>query len=259
MPVDIVGTIGIIIRLGIEIKNRLDSLDQAAEDLQLLISNLSLLLKLFENPINNALIKTHVLELACILDILQSIALSCTKCAKALDVETTGATNAANKAQGRGQKFINRLRAFSKVPDLLAEIQRKATHLQQIYTAVSALTIQEIRLQQERTKENETIESTSVVEETASFDLDLGTNFASIDHIVGNLLQECKQLRQRLQEAVLVPDTSYIQAIQAQNPEAVSFWRDRFQRGELNASTLRYEVMKLSTSSSRVPKLVASY
>ena len=84
---------------------------------------------------------------------------------------------------------------------------------------------------------------------TTPLDLDLGGNFDSIEQIVGNLIQECKQLRQRLQEAILVPDTSYIQAFQAQNPEAVSFWRDRFQKGELNASALRYEVMRLSSPS----------
>ena len=242
MSMDVVDTIGIIIKLGVEIKTRLDSLNQAAEDLQLLTTNLSLLLKLFENPVNDALIKTHVLELTCILDILQSIAQSCTKCAKALDIDISGATDAAKKAEGRGQKFIKRLWAFAKIPDLLAEIQRKATHLQQIYTAVSALIVQDIRLQQERTSGNETIESTSIVKETAPLDLYLGTNFASINQIVGNLMQECIQLRQRLREAILVPDTSSIQAFQVQNPEAVSFWRDRFQKGELNASALRYEV-----------------
>lgn len=242
MSVDIVGTIGIIIKLGTEIKTRLDSLNQAAEELQLLNTNLSLLLNLFENPVNNTFIKTHVLELACILDILQSIAHSCTNCAMALDVDITGATNATKKAEGRGYRFIKRLRAFTKIPDLLAEIQRKATHLQQIYTAISVLIMQDASLQHERTSGSETTESISVAKEAAPLDIHLGINFASIEQMVKKLIQECGQLRQRLQKAILVPDTSFIQAFQAQNPEAVSFWRDRFQRGELNASALRYEV-----------------
>ncbi|QPH05014.1 hypothetical protein C2857_002459 [Epichloe festucae Fl1] len=40
-------------------------------------------------------------------------------------------------------------------------------------------------------------------------------------------LRECKDLRQRLQEAILFPDTSAVQDYQSQNPEGASFWKDR--------------------------------
>lgn len=73
-------------------------------------------------------------------------------------------------------------------------------------------------------------------------------DFASIDQMVGNLMKECRHLRQRLQEATLFPDTSAIQDYQAQNPEAASFWKDRFQNEALNASALRYEVRTLKGS-----------
>ncbi|KID94662.1 hypothetical protein MAJ_09382, partial [Metarhizium majus ARSEF 297] len=64
--------------------------------------------------------------------------------------------------------------------------------------------------------------------------------------MVGSLIKECKQLRQRLQEAILFPDTSAVQDYQAQNPEGASFWKDRFQKDELNASALRYESFYVS-------------
>ena len=250
MSADIVNTLSVLIKLGLEIKTRLDSLNQAAEDLQLLNTNLMLLLEFFENPVNEALVKTHVSEFVQILDVLQSIAHSCTKCAKALDIDLAGATAATKKAEGRGMKFMKRLWAFGKIPDLLAEIQRKADQLQKIYNVLSTIIVLDIRLQQGRTSEKEAVEYTSVVEEPARHEnllnLDFSTGFASIDQIVGNLMKECNHLRQRLQEITLIPDTSAILAFQAQNPEAASFWKDRFQERQLNAPALRYEVRRPS-------------
>ena len=49
---DLVSALNFLIKLGFEIQTRLDSLNQAAEDLQPLDANLKLLLKIFENPVN---------------------------------------------------------------------------------------------------------------------------------------------------------------------------------------------------------------
>ena len=141
MSVDIISTLNILIKLGSEIKTRLDSLDQAAEDLQLLTTNLKLLLMVFQNPISEDIIKTHLSEFVNILDILQSIAQLCTKCAKVLDIDLDGATPASDKTATRGKKLVKKIRAFNKIPDLLAEVQRKAKQLQRIYTAVSTILI----------------------------------------------------------------------------------------------------------------------
>lgn len=62
-------------------------------------------------------------------------------------------------------------------------------------------------------------------------------------------MKECENLRRRLQEATLFPDPSVVQDYQAQNPEAAPFWKDRFQKEELNASNLRYEVRELKLTS----------
>lgn len=94
---EILSTLNILIKLRLEIKTRLDSLNQATEDLQLLTTNLILLLKVFENPVDEDIVKIHVPEFANILDVLQSITHSCTKCAKALDIDLAGTTIATKK------------------------------------------------------------------------------------------------------------------------------------------------------------------
>ena len=215
MSVDIISTLNILIKLGSEIKTRLDSLDQAAEDLQLLTTNLKLLLMVFQNPISEDIIKTHLSEFVNILDILQSIAQLCTKCAKVLDIDLDGATPASDKTATRGKKLVKKIRAFNKIPDLLAEVQRKAEQLQRIYTAVSTVLIQDIRAQQGKTSGKDVVKSTSSVKALATpqslLEINISTDFANIDQLVGNLMTECNYLRQRLQETILLPNTSTVQ------------------------------------------------
>ncbi|KAI1288679.1 hypothetical protein F5Y03DRAFT_404548 [Xylaria venustula] len=243
---DLVSALNFLIKLGYEIQTRLDSLNQAAEDLRLLNTNLTLLLKVFENPVNEDIVKTQVSEFIHILDILQSIAYSCAKCAKALDIDLAGAA-ATGRAETHGRRFIKRIWALNKIPDILVEIQRKAAQLQQVCNAVSTVIVSDIRTQQRRTSGNETVESTSIVKTPPLHDnMDISVEFASIDKMVGNLMKECRHLRQRLQEATLFPDTSAIQYHQSQNPEAASFWKDRFQNEALYASALRYEMFYVS-------------
>lgn len=115
---DILSTLNILIKLGTEIKTRFDSLNQATDDLLLLTANLRVLLKVFEEPENEDIIKTHPLEIVAILDILQGIAQSCTSCAKALSDELAGATAV--------KVFAKRVWTFSRIPGLLAEIRHKA-------------------------------------------------------------------------------------------------------------------------------------
>ncbi|KAH7317453.1 hypothetical protein BKA65DRAFT_114218 [Rhexocercosporidium sp. MPI-PUGE-AT-0058] len=59
-------------------------------------------------------------------------------------------------------------------------------------------------------------------------------------------MNECKHLEHQPQETTLFPDTSDVQDYQAQNLEGASFWKDRFQKGKLYASALRYEKFYVS-------------
>lgn len=180
---NIYDALNILIKVGLEIKNRLDSLNQAAEDLQLLTINLKLLLMVFENPVNEDIMKAHVSEFVNILDVLQSIANSCAKCAKALDIDLAGETASTGKTEALGKKILRRVWTFNKIPSLLAEIQRKAEHLQKVYSAVSVMILQDIQTQQGRTSGKEIVRATTKVEKKSKHEdmlnLDFNTNFAS--------------------------------------------------------------------------------
>ena len=157
---DIISTVNIIINLGLDIKARFESFNKAAEEINLLNTKLRLLCKLFEDRGIDDIITTHLSEVAMIVDIVQSIAQSYTNCAKALGVEIPATNTATTKPEARGKKYIERLLAFYKIPDLLDEIQRKAEQLEKVYGAVSVMLLCDIRTQQRRSSESGIIEST---------------------------------------------------------------------------------------------------
>ncbi|KAF2257677.1 hypothetical protein CC78DRAFT_201579 [Lojkania enalia] len=246
---DILSTLNILIKLGTEIKTRFDSLNQATDDLLLLTANLRVLLKVFEEPENEDIIKTHSSEIVAILDILQGIAQSCTSCAKALGIELAGATAVTQKTGMNGKKFAKRAWTFSRIPSLLAEIRHKSEQLHNMSSTLSISFLSDVRKHQRKSSGKETLISPIAKNTTLHenlLDLDFRTDFASIDRMVGNLMNECKHLQRQLEEATLFPDTLVVQSYQAQNPEGASFWKDRFQKDKLNASALRYETFYVS-------------
>ncbi|CAH0055447.1 unnamed protein product [Clonostachys solani] len=246
---DIQSTLLVLIKLGVELKARLDALNQAAEDLQLLTTNLRLLLIVFENPADESVLKEHVSEFVAILDILESIAKSCAKCAKVLDMDPSGQTAADGSQEAFGRKLIRRVWIVKRVSGLLTEIQRKAEQLQKIHSAVSVVILQDIRTNQERppTAVGSSGYSTLMARDyNQANGLDFSTNFASIDIILGNLMNECKSLRQQLEDSIVHPDTSAIEHYEKTNPEGMAFWKNKFQKKDLSASSFRYEMLYVS-------------
>ena len=247
---DIISTLNIIINLGLNIKARFESFNIAAEEINLLNTKVDLLCKLFEERRNDNIITTRLSEIGTLEDIVQSIKESYTKCAKALSVGIFAPNTAATMPEASFmrylKKYVKRSLAFYKIPDLLDEIQRKAEQLEKVYSTMSIMLLYDIRTQQTRSSESEIIESTPVAKNSTiqeySLEAGISTEFASIDLMVGNLMKECKLLRQRLQDVTLCPDMSAFEDYQEQHPEGASFWRDRFQRDALPASALRYEV-----------------
>jgi hypothetical protein len=113
-------------------------------------------------------------------------------------------------------------------------------------STLSITFLSDVRKHQRKSNEKETPQSPIAKSTTLHenvLKLDHRTGFASIDRMVGKLMNECKHLQRQLEEATLFPDMSAVQGYQAQNPEGASFWKDRFQKDKLNASALRYEVM----------------
>lgn len=254
---DIQSTLVVLIKLGFELKARLNALNQAAEDLQLLTTNLRLLLVVFENPANETILKERVSEFVAILDILESIAKSCAKCAKVLDMDPSGQTTANENQEVFGRKLIRRIWTMKRIPGLLTEIQRKAEQLQKIYSAVSVVILQDIRTNQDRpptgkaSPENSALVARDYNQTNA---VDISTNFASIDIILGNLMNECKTLRRQLEDTIIHPDTSAIDHYEETNPEGMAFWKNKFQKKELSTSSFRYEV-RLGFESSICPRI----
>ena len=243
---EIIPTLDIIIRLGLDIKARFESLNQAAEEIDFLNIKLRLFCELFEDRRNDDISTSHLPEIAMFVEIIESIKQSYTKCAKTLGVEIPATNTAASKPEARGRKYVKRLWAFYKIPDLLDEIQRKAGHLEKVYSAVSIIILYDIKTQHRRLEESGITESapmaTSPPIHEHLLEGRVSSEFASIDLMVGNLMKECKLLRQRLQEVTLCPDMSVVEDYQEQHPEGASFWRDRFQKDEVCASAHRYEV-----------------
>uniref|UniRef100_A0A0B7K6E0 Fungal N-terminal domain-containing protein n=1 Tax=Bionectria ochroleuca TaxID=29856 RepID=A0A0B7K6E0_BIOOC len=235
---DIQSTLLVLIKLGVELKARLDALNQAAEDVQLLTTNLRLLLIVFENPANESILKGHVSEFVSILDILESIAKSCAKCAQVLDLDPSGQTAAEGSREAFGRKLIRRICVVKRIPGLLTEIQCKAEQLQKIYSAVLVVILQDIRTNQEQPPTG--VGSSTLMTQHEASGLDFSTNFASIDIILGNLMDECKSLRQQLEDSIIHPDTSAIEHYEKTNPEGMAFWKSSFRYEMLYVSWARF-------------------
>ncbi|TLD22370.1 hypothetical protein PspLS_07768 [Pyricularia sp. CBS 133598] len=101
MASNIVSALTFIIQFGVEVKDRLDSLNQAADELKLLNVTLMSLLKAFENPTSK--INTQGSEFLVMLEILDSIKDSCKKYVYALDKNRAGATD-ATKTEFHGSR-----------------------------------------------------------------------------------------------------------------------------------------------------------
>ncbi|KAF3197218.1 hypothetical protein TWF679_003498 [Orbilia oligospora] len=243
---DIIATVDILIRLGSEIKKRCEYLGQAPEDLELVNIRLGILKSSFsEDNEKDDIWKNNQIVFATILDLLKGIENSWKECAKALGLDTASAEIITKKTNALGKR-LKQFQTFFSVPERITEIRRMAERLEHVCTILTTFTaLYNSRMQQQRTGIGGDVGSKAVLKSIFvskdSLDLDFKTDFPGIDQMIGNLLEECKDLRRRLQEATLIPDTSTVQAYQNHNPEGVSFWKDRFQNGGLGPSALRYE------------------
>jgi hypothetical protein len=246
---DVLGIVTILINVGMDLYNRIDSIKQAPNDLQLLTDQLEVLSKVLKESEND--IKAYSSGFTRMLNILKSIQDSYNKCARILGVEPAGTIIATQKTAINGKSFTKRVVIFARIPIILAEIRDKAVQLDKISSILTVSVLSEVRKHQRKSSGKESHKSPIAIDTTLHdnlLDLNLSTGFASIDRMVENLMNECKDLEHLLQETTLIPDTSAVQDYQAQNPEGASFWKDRFQKGKLYASALRYEVMTLKAS-----------
>jgi len=234
--------------VGTDLYNRIDAVKQAADDLLLLTAHLEVLSKVFQESENDIMI-AYSSEVMKMLGILQSIQESYNRCAKVLGVGPSGTTTATQNTTVVGKSFTKRVVIFARIPSILAEIRYKAEQLQKLSSILSVSLLSDVRKHQKTVNANESLLIPTASNTTLhdnSRGLGLNTGFAGIDRMVENLMNECKHLEHQLQETTVFPDTSAVQDLQSQNPEGASFWRDRFQKGKLYASALRYEKFYVS-------------
>jgi hypothetical protein len=244
---DILAVVTILINVGKDLHDRIDALKQADNDLLLLTIHLKVLSNMFEGSENDVILADSS-EFMRMLGILKSIQESYNKCAKVLGVEPAGMTSATQKTARNGKSISRRVVLFARIPSILAEIRDKAEQLQKVTGILSVSLLSDVRKHQRDSSWKESLKSTIAKTTTLPdnlLDPNLRTGFTSIDRMVENLMKECENLERQLQEITLFPDASAVQEYEAQNPEGASFWKDRFQKGQLYASALRYEVISL--------------
>lgn len=234
---DILAVVTILVSVGKNLYDRIDSMKQGDGEISLLNSHLQTLLNVFEE-LGNDVVLACSSELVRMLGILKSIQESYNKCARVLGV-TPGAVMT-------GHSLSRRVIIFARIPGILTEIRCKAEQLQKITDMLSVSFLFDVRKRQRALIEREAIQQTVTITTTMtnnSLDSTPRTGFAGIDQVIENLMKECKRLQDQLQKNTLAPDASAIREYEAHNPEGVSFWKDRFQKDQLYASTFRYEVI----------------
>lgn len=247
---DILAVVTILVNVGKDLHDRCVALKQVDSELLLLTTHLKVLSDVFEK-LENDVILTNSLELVRTLDILKSIQRSYDKCAKALGVGSDGTTYATQKRARTAKGILVQFNLLVRIPGILDEIHDKGEQLQKVTSILSISFLSDARKQQRDSNRKDSLVP-STPKPTALpdnlLDLNLRTGLTSIDRMVESLMTECESLERQLQEITVYHDTSAIQEYEEQNPEGAAFWKDRFQQGQLYASTLRYEVNPLAPS-----------
>lgn len=249
---DVLSVVGFLVGVGKEIYDRCEAIKEldTNKDIPLLTMHLEILMQTFKGP-EKVVILTNSSKFVGMLGILESIEKSYRKCAKAMGFDVSGTTSAMQKTARNSQSITRRLWLGARIPSILADIHSLAEQLQKISDMLAVSVLLDVRQHQVDTDGDRPLDSTAA-KRTATppdtlLDPKLCTGLTNIDRMIGNLMTECDTLKHQLEELHLLPDPSAIQDYQAQNPEGASFWKDRFQRGQIYASDLRYEVTSLAT------------
>jgi hypothetical protein len=65
----------------------------------------------------------------------------------------------------------------------------------------------------------------------------------TIDELVTRLKNDCQKLQEKLDRCTLSIEPYFFEGFGSDNPEAISFWKDRFRSAELSISSIvPYEV-----------------
>ncbi|CAG8548649.1 12138_t:CDS:2 [Racocetra persica] len=235
----IISIIGTIISLGQEINTRFEKRGEAIGELKklerILVQLKSVLEKINKEPDKaNKADKDEVenVYIIGIKDTLVKAQDTYLKCAKDLGI---------NEDTGKSKfKFIKQGIGILKSPSILENIQ---AIIKEIEVELS-LTEKFLSIVQH----TQTLTTTETTTSTSSLGSELkGALANTIEEIVKRLQNDCQQLKERLDRCTLPVDSSFLDVLGRDNPEAIAFWKQRFRSAELSiASIIPYENIYVS-------------
>ncbi|CAI2167855.1 8298_t:CDS:2 [Funneliformis geosporum] len=233
---DVVSIIERVISLGQQIAERLEAHTEAAQSL-LKLENILGMLKNMLADIDYARVnKAYIVSIKDALERTQKVYM---RCAEDLNIK--------DKKSIAGK--LKKIAGIYKAPSILADIQKSIvdveSHLNITDKALSI--IQRVQ----------TLSTPTIVSTTTSTTTTTSTNMLSselkealantIDELVSRLKSDCQQLQEKLERCTLSTESFTIENLGRDNPEAISFWKERFRSAELSISSVApYENMYVS-------------
>jgi hypothetical protein len=114
---DILGIVTVLIKVGVDLYNRIDSIKQSPSELQLFTDQLEVLLKVLKECENG--IKADSSGFTRMLNRMKSIQESYNKCTRILGVDPAGTIAATQKTAIDGRSFTKRVVIFARIPSIL--------------------------------------------------------------------------------------------------------------------------------------------
>jgi len=227
---DIVSIIDRIISLGQEIYARIEANKEALDSIKQLEKILGQLKNVFANIINSNFDKSHIVSIKDTLERTQSVY---AKCAKDLGVN--------EDQSGKNYKKVKQIFRISKSPNILADIQRTMNEVKYHveFTKDSLSIIQRSQVSQMPTTSTSVTTTTTTTTSTSILGSELKEIFAApFNELLTRFKNECKELQEKLDRCTISIEPYFFEGFGSDNPEAISFWKDRFRSEELNISSI---------------------
>ncbi|CAH1760070.1 5884_t:CDS:2 [Entrophospora sp. SA101] len=236
---EIIGIIERIVLLGQQIIERLEAHEEAVASLKRLEKILWLLKDVVNEITNTNVYKSHIVGIKDTLERTQYVYM---KCAEDL-----------NNKKKDGKYVMGKFKqavGIYKAPNILADIQRTIKDVES-HLSITDKSLSIIQRSQVSLAPTIVATSTSITTTTSSASV-LGSELRevlsnTIDELVRRLKNDCQQLQEKLDRCTISIESSFFEGLESENPEAISFWKDRFGSTELNISSVApYETMYVS-------------
>ncbi|RUP49056.1 hypothetical protein BC936DRAFT_143369 [Jimgerdemannia flammicorona] len=233
---EVLKVINVLITVGVEIKKRLDDQGDAIEELDQLVFNLEQLDRVFTETKNVRLKEIYAVKVC---STLEGVKKACESCAKYVEVKSK------SRAIGIIKKGFN----LYKAPAIKEDIQRNAKRVSELLATINFVLMSDVERKVsdlQISSAHNSVVSSAIVEVSATYSDSAsvltselrGAIANTVDDLVSRLKGDCQRLQDKLDQATLVVDSSLLQSLEGENPEGISFLRDRFHPPELVMSSV---------------------